>query len=65
MCLFRRRKRKSLEAEIANIDADRNLKRVLDRDPEVKAVARTLRVIRERNHFAEQLDEMMRGHHAR
>lgn len=42
-------------------DAARSLERVKARNPEVHEVSKTLKDIRERNHFAEQLQVIMEG----
>jgi len=56
MPLFRRhRKEVGEDAEKALKDASANLRRVKARSPEVSEVAKKLREMRERNHFAEQL----------
>jgi hypothetical protein len=54
---FRRQKHREelVASEQAILDATKAKKRVEDRNPEVRAVAKTLKEIRERNHFAEQL----------
>lgn len=52
------------EAEQAVADAHDNLKRIERRTPEVEEVVRKLKLIRERNHFAEQLELIMRHGHA-
>jgi hypothetical protein len=54
---FRRQeqKRKLVESEQAILDANRAKKRVEARTPEVRAISLSLKDIRERNHFADQL----------
>jgi len=52
---FRRRSKGLAESEKALQDADQNLERVKARDEEVHEVAEALKTMRERNHFAEQL----------
>ena len=42
-------------------DATESLRKTRARRPEVREVARSLRVIRERNHFAEHLQVIMEG----
>jgi len=59
--IFRKRKRGLVESEEALRDANINLRRVRSRDKEVREVAGALREIRERNHFAEQLQEILGG----
>lgn len=44
-------------------DATKNLRHVQARTPEVREVVTALRGFRERNHFAEQLHELMTGKH--
>lgn len=58
---FRRNKKNLVESEQAMLDADSSLREVEARDPEVRRVAKTLKEIRERNHFAEQLRTIMEG----
>jgi hypothetical protein len=53
--LFRRRSKGLEESEKALREADQNLEEVKSRDEEVHEVAESLKVLRERNHFAEQL----------
>lgn len=48
-------------SEKALVDATQNLRNVQARTPEVREVAQALRGFRERNHFAEQLHDMMTG----
>lgn len=43
------------ESKRALEDADKHLQEVKKRTPEVHAIAKSLREIREKNHFAEQL----------
>jgi hypothetical protein len=45
----------------AVLDAAGALKQVQSRNPEVHAVSKTLKDIRERNHFAEQLQIILGG----
>jgi hypothetical protein len=59
---FRRRdKRSNEESRKAILESTQKLREVRERDPEVHAVAQTLKSIRERNHFAEQLRIIMEG----
>jgi hypothetical protein len=59
---FGRKRRESMtESQKAVKEATQSLKRVQERDPEVRAVSKTLKDIRERNHFAEQLKIIMEG----
>jgi predicted RNA-binding Zn ribbon-like protein len=61
---FRRRKN-GKESQQAILDATKALREVVDRDKEVRETSGALRLIRERNHFAEQLKVIMEGgHHA-
>ena len=46
-------------------DAHENLKRVKDRGPEVTRVSETARIIRERNHFADQVYDLFSGREAK
>lgn len=61
MWFLRRRlnKTKSKEADEALKDAQANLKRVKRRGGEVSRIAESLKEIRERNHFAEQMEEII------
>jgi predicted nuclease with TOPRIM domain len=57
--LFRRRNNDNIEkADEALKEAEETLERVKSRAVEVRSVAQSLRRIRERNHFGEQLEEM-------
>lgn len=57
--LFRRRNKESAEkAQKALEDAKKNLREVQQRGTEVSAISNALREIRERNHFAEQMEEI-------
>lgn len=57
---FRRRdKRRIKESKEALADANKSLREVQKRSDEVSYVANALKEIRERNHFAEQLEEIM------
>lgn len=49
------------EAANAVRDATKNLEKVKARHPEVREVSQTLKSLRERNHFAEQLEALMGG----
>jgi hypothetical protein len=49
------------ESRQALLDATKSLREVKDRDTEVHEVSTTLKAIRERNHFAEQLRTIMQG----
>lgn len=55
-----RRSDSAEEAKYALADAKRNLRKVQARGSEVTRVANALREIRERNHFAEQLEAIIR-----
>lgn len=57
---FRRVKEPS-EATQALKEARENLKRTQARSPEVREVSRALRILREKNHFSEQLRTIMMG----
>lgn len=57
-----RRARKSHEeATEALSDARENLRKTKARNPEVREVARSLRILREKNRFVEQLEVIMIG----
>jgi hypothetical protein len=58
---WKRKKNGSVRSQQAILDANKSLERVQARDPEVHAVSRALKTIRERNHFAEQLRTIMEG----
>jgi len=61
---FRRQKNSEQpvdKAQAALDDANANLKRTQERSPEVHEVSKALRIMRERNHFAEQLRVIMEG----
>lgn len=56
---LRRKPKEHTAAISAILDAEKHLREVKARAPEVAEVARETREIRARNHFAEQLTEMM------
>jgi hypothetical protein len=56
---FLRRSKRSDESIQALKDAQRNLVKVQRRGNEVTKIAKALKDIRERNHFAEQLEEIV------
>lgn len=59
---FRKKATRNMkESQQAILDATNTLRRVQERDPEVHAISKTLKDIRERNHFAEQLRVIMGG----
>lgn len=61
---FRKRKKADkafVDAEAAVQEATKNLHEVKSRKEEVHEVSEALRTIRERNHFAEQLEEILGG----
>lgn len=59
---FQRKRNKTMEdSQKAVLDSLESLKQVQAREPEVRAVSKTLKDIRERNHFAEQLQAIMGG----
>jgi len=63
---FPRRKNKGLaDSENAVREAQANLEAVKSREEEVHEIAESLRVMRERNHFAEKLGDIFFGdpHH--
>lgn len=59
--LFRRRK-PDPESQQALTDATETLRRAKARNPEVREVAKQLRLMRERNHFAETFQTIIEGH---
>ena len=62
---FRRGNKAGVESEEALKDATKNLCEVQKRQPEVTKIANALKEFRERNHFAEQLEEIVlrqKGH---
>jgi hypothetical protein len=56
--LFRRRKATE-EAQKALDEAKKNLKQVQERGSEVSRISNALREMRERNHFSEQMEEII------
>lgn len=57
---FRRKSSKELEeAQEALKEAEETLKDIQDRGEEVTKVSKSLREFRERNHFAEKLEEII------
>lgn len=60
--LRRRQSKEHDEADIALEDAKRNLRQVQRRNGEVTAISNALREIRERNHFAENLESIVLRH---
>ena len=59
MRFLRRNKPVKDDSQKALEDAQRSLERVKDKGAEVKEVAKALKDIRERNHFAEQLEAVI------
>lgn len=57
--LFRRRKQATEDAQKALDQAREKLKEVRERGQEVSAISNALREMRERNHFAEQMEEII------
>lgn len=49
------------ESTAALVDARHNARRSKDRSFEVHRISRELRILREQNHFAEQLEAIMGG----
>jgi hypothetical protein len=49
------------KSQQAVLDAAESLRQAKARDPEVRAVSKTLKDMRERNHFAEQLHVILGG----
>lgn len=60
MWIFRKPKN-GKESRQAILDATKALRDVVDREKEVRETSGALKVIRERNHFAEQLQVIMEG----
>lgn len=59
---FRRRNKKEImESEQAILEAQKHIHQAQARNAEVHKISGSLRVIRERNHFAEQLRLIMEG----
>lgn len=56
-----RKPKGNVKSQQAVLDATQSLRKVRDREPEVHAVAKALKEIRERNHFAEQLNALLGG----
>ena len=63
LSLRRPKQNTTCEAEVALAKATESLTRVRDRDGEVEEVVKSLRLIRERNHFAERLQIVMGGNY--
>lgn len=61
---FQRRDRSSEESHKALRDAKKNLDRIENRGDEVSELAEAFKEFRARNHFAEQLEEII-GRHRR
>jgi hypothetical protein len=57
--LRRRRSESSDEASAAVKDAQKHLNRVRKRDQEVSDLSDSLREVRHRNHFAEQMEQII------
>lgn len=62
MRLHRRKKETNGESAKALEEAHAHVEEAKSREPEVKHLAGRLRQIREENHFAEQIYEIMTGH---
>lgn len=61
---FRKKVAKEIkDSQQAILNATQTLRRVQEREPEVRAMSKALKDIRERNHFAEQLQVIMEGRH--
>lgn len=56
---FKRRSRVNPESEAALRESSKRLREARDRGKEVTDIADALRQIRERNHFAEQLEDII------
>jgi len=56
-----RKREPHTEAKKALSDAQDSLARVQSRDSEVKHISRELRLLRERNHFTEQVADIFTG----
>lgn len=61
MRLRRRKKAADTESTKALAEANESLKRVQERNHEVIVVARSLRDMRERNHFAAKFESILEG----
>lgn len=59
---FLRRRKPDRESTQALVNARENLRQAQARRPEVEEIAGALRIMRERNHFAETLQVIMEGH---
>jgi len=59
---FRRHRNNHNKADEALADAQRNLRAVQQRSTEVNKVSKALKDIRERNHFAEALEDVIVRH---
>lgn len=59
---FRRENRSGEEADLAFEDAERKLRDTKRRTPEVQEIVRAHKRLQERNHFAEQLEDIILGH---
>jgi hypothetical protein len=57
--LRRTRSNADEEATLALTDAEKNLRRIKRRDREVKEVSESLREVRQQNHFAEAMEEII------
>lgn len=60
--LRKRQSRLTEEATDALRDAEKNLREVQKRNPEVLKISKSLRELRERNHFAENLQAIIIRH---
>lgn len=57
---FRKRDKQEIkQSQQAILDATKSLREVTERDEEIHQISGALRSIRERNHFAEQLQVIM------
>jgi len=58
---FRRENKSGQASREALADAEENLRMIKKRGEEVTAVSEALRTIREKNHFAEHMEEILFG----
>jgi hypothetical protein len=56
---FRRSKKAKEDAETALEESKQKLKEVIERGPEVTALSKAFKDFREKNHIAEQLEEIL------
>jgi hypothetical protein len=59
--MWPRKRKKETESRVALATSIENLERTKDRATDVTEITEALKQLRERNHFAEQLQSIMRG----